>query len=58
MLFAERMQAVNPTYASFAGVGCVTEVVVLEVNWKRIANLKLVFAIIYLFFFFSPNDSP
>lgn len=29
------------TYSSFAGVGFIRDVVVLEVNWKRIANLNV-----------------
>ena len=30
-----------PSFVSFAGVGCISDVVVLEVNWKRITILNV-----------------
>ena len=40
LLFAERVYAVNSSSASFAGVGCIKDVAVLEVNSERIASLN------------------
>ena len=41
VLFAERVQVAIPSFVSFAVVGCISDVVVLEVNWKRIAILNV-----------------
>ena len=40
MLFAERVWGVIRSWASFAGVGCIRNVVVVKVNW-RIASLNV-----------------
>ena len=40
VLFAERVQAVTPSSASFAGVGCIRDVVVLELNPPQNSKFK------------------
>ena len=39
--FVETMYAIIPSSATFADVGCIIDVVLIEVNWKRIANLNV-----------------
>ena len=41
VLFIERVLTVIPSYASFAGVGCIRDAAVLEVNWNTIASLNV-----------------
>ena len=41
VIFKDRVQAVIPASASFAGVGLTGNVVVLDINWKGIASLNV-----------------
>ena len=41
VLFIERVLTVIPSYASFAGVGCIRDAAVLEVKWNTIASLNV-----------------
>ena len=41
VILAEWELALLSTVINFAGVGCIRNVVVLEVNWKRIGSLNI-----------------